>query len=33
MVSSVGDTVDNALTETVIGFFTTEVIHPDGLWT
>jgi transposase InsO family protein len=31
-VGSVGDSYDNALAETVIGLFKTEVIHPRGPW-
>jgi len=31
-VGSRGDAYDNALAETVIGLFKTEVIHPDGPW-
>ncbi len=31
-VGSVGDAYDNALAETVIGLFKTEVIHRDGPW-
>jgi putative transposase len=31
-VGSVGDASDNALAETVIGLFTTEVIHRNGPW-
>jgi transposase InsO family protein len=31
-VGSVGDSYDNALAETVIGLFKTEVIHRQGPW-
>ena len=31
-VGSVGDSYDNALAETIIGLFKTEVIHPRGPW-
>jgi putative transposase len=31
-VSSVGDSYDNALAKTVIGLFTTELIHRQGPW-
>ena len=31
-VGSVGDSYDNALAETVIGLYKTEVIHPRGPW-
>ena len=31
-VGSVGDSYDNALAETVIGLFKTEVIHRRGPW-
>ncbi len=31
-VGSVGDSYDNALAETVIGLFKTELIHPRGPW-
>ena len=31
-VDKVGDAYDNALAETVIGLFKTEVIHRDGPW-
>jgi putative transposase len=31
-VGSVGDSYDNALAETVIGLFKTEVIHRRGSW-
>ena len=31
-VGSVGDSYDNALAETVIGLFKTEVIHHQGPW-
>jgi putative transposase len=31
-VGSVGDSYDNALAETVIGLFKTEVIHRHGPW-
>ena len=31
-VGRVGDSYDNALAETVIGLFKTEVIHPRGPW-
>ena len=31
-VGSVGDAYDNALAETVIGLFKTEMIHRDGPW-
>ena len=31
-VGSVGDSYDNALAETLIGLFKTEVIHPRGPW-
>jgi len=31
-VGSVGDSYDNALAETVIGLYKTEVIHKDGPW-
>jgi putative transposase len=31
-VGSVGDSCDNALAETIIGLFKTEVIHPRGPW-
>ena len=31
-VGSVGDSYDNALAETVIGLFKTEVVHPRGPW-
>ena len=31
-VGSVGDSYDNALAETVIGLFKTEVIRPRGPW-
>ena len=31
-VGSVGDSYDNALAETVIGLFKTEVIHRRGRW-
>ena len=31
-IGSVGDAYDNALAETVIGLFKTEVIHRDGPW-
>ena len=31
-VGSVGDSHDNALAETAIGLFKTEVIHPRGPW-
>jgi transposase InsO family protein len=31
-VGSVGDADDNALAETIIGVFKTEVIHRDGPW-
>jgi len=31
-VGSVGDSSDNALAETVIGLFKTEVIHRRGPW-
>lgn len=31
-VGSRGDSYDNALAETVIGLFKTEVIHRDGPW-
>ena len=31
-VGSVGDSYDNALAETVIGWFKTEVIHRRGPW-
>jgi putative transposase len=31
-VGSVGDSYDNALAETVIGLFKTEVIHQHGPW-
>jgi transposase InsO family protein len=31
-VGSVGDSCDNALAETVIGLFKTEVIRPRGPW-
>lgn len=31
-VGSVGDSCDNALAETVIGLFETEVLHPRGPW-
>ena len=31
-VGSVGDSYDNALAETVIGLFKTEVIRPQGPW-
>jgi len=31
-VSSVGDSYDNALAETIIGLFRTEVIHQRGPW-
>ena len=31
-VSSVGDSYDNALAETIIGLFKTEIIHPHGPW-
>ena len=29
---SVGDSYDNALAETIIGLYKTEVIHPNGPW-
>lgn len=31
-VGSRGDSYNNALAETIIGLFKTEVIHRDGLW-
>ena len=31
-VGSVGDSYDNALAETIIGLFKTEVIHARGSW-
>ena len=31
-VGSVGDSYDNALAETIIGLYKTEVIHQDGPW-
>lgn len=31
-VGSIGDSYDNALAETIIGLFKTEVIHPRGPW-
>ena len=31
-MGSVGDSYDNALAETVIGLFKTEVIHRPGAW-
>jgi transposase InsO family protein len=31
-VGSVGDSYDNAMAETIIGLFKTEVIHPRGPW-
>lgn len=31
-VGSVGDSYDNALAETVIGLYKTELIHPRGPW-
>ena len=31
-VGSVGDSYDNALAETIIGLYKTEVIHPRGPW-
>ena len=31
-VGTVGDSYDNALTETVIGLYKTELIHPRGPW-
>jgi transposase InsO family protein len=31
-VGSVGDSSDNALAETVIGLFKTEVVYPRGPW-
>jgi putative transposase len=31
-VGSVGDSYDNALAETIIGLYKTEVIHRRGLW-
>lgn len=31
-VGSVGDSYDNALTETIIGLFKTEIIHRHGPW-
>ncbi|CAG0911574.1 unnamed protein product [Cyprideis torosa] len=31
-VGSVGDSYDNALAETVIGLYKTELIHPMGSW-
>jgi putative transposase len=31
-VGSVGDSYDNALAETIIGLFKTEIIHPRGPW-
>ena len=31
-VGSVGDSYDNALTETIIGLYKTEVIHRRGPW-
>ena len=31
-VGTTGDSYDNALAETIIGLFKTEVIHPRGPW-
>ena len=31
-MGSVGDSYDNALAETIIGFYKTEVIHRRGPW-
>ena len=31
-VGSVGDSYDNALAETIIGLYKTEVIHQEGPW-
>ena len=31
-VGTVGDSFDNALAETVIGLYKTELIHPRGPW-
>ena len=31
-MGSVGDSYDNALAETIIGLYKTEVIHPRGPW-
>ncbi|WP_411792206.1 integrase core domain-containing protein [Corynebacterium macginleyi] len=33
MLATVGDSYDNALSETVNGLYKAEIIHPQGPWT